>query len=74
MKSAKSKILVSSAAFLSDDTLLTANSIGEFIVWAPVPGDDGSLDFMQRVFPGHEVRDGHGEKILLIITPFPISP
>ena len=50
-----SKVTVNAAVFLLDDTLLTGNTRGELVLWAPVPSDDGTLDFMQRVFHGHKV-------------------
>jgi hypothetical protein len=32
---------------MPDDTLLTGNTRGELVLWAPVPSEDGTLDFMQ---------------------------
>lgn len=54
-KGNQNKVTVNAVAFLKDDTLLSGNTRGELVVWAPVHGDDGSLDFMQRVFPAHRV-------------------
>ena len=49
------KETVNAAVFLTDDMLLTGNSRGELVLWAPVPSDDGSLDLMQRPSYGHTV-------------------
>jgi len=46
---------ISRTIFLSDDTLLSADSGGFFTLWAPVMGEDGHLEFMQSVFRGHKV-------------------
>lgn len=47
------RISINCAAFLPDDTLLAGSSLGELTLWAPVPSEDGNLDFMQRIFHGH---------------------
>lgn len=53
MRNPYERISINCASFLPDDTLLTGSSLGELTLWAPVQSDDGNLDFMQRVFHGH---------------------
>ena len=53
MRNVQGPLSINCALFLPDDTLLTGNSLGRLTVLAPVPADDGSLDFMQKVFNGH---------------------
>ena len=47
------RLSINCAAFLPDDTLLVGSSLGDLTIWAPIPSDDGNLDFMQRSFHGH---------------------
>lgn len=53
MRGVQGPLSINCALFLPDDTLLTGNSLGRLTILAPVPAEDGSLDFMQKVFHGH---------------------
>lgn len=55
LRSIRAKGSINCVVFLPDDTLLTGDSEGKLVIWAPVMGSDDHLDFMQRLFKGHEV-------------------